>query len=178
MELWNADSLRNLMFSVHMYEVYQSLRRSRSYMQAFDDMNLPLVIGEFGPEHNGQPVDEATIMAQAQQRGNGYIGWSWSGNGGCCTGLDMVSNFGTTLTTWGNRSSTAPTASARRRCWPSVFGPVGNNLTVSPTSLSFALGRSSSPVPVTANVSWTVTRQPELDHRLAHRRAPATAASR
>ncbi len=70
-------------------------------MQAFDDLGLPLVIGEFGLEHNGQNVDEATIMAQAQQRGNGYIGWSWSGNGGCCTFLDMVSNFGTALTTWG-----------------------------------------------------------------------------
>ena len=32
-----------------------------------------------------------------------------------------------------------------------------NNLTVSPTTLSFASAASSSPVTVTANVSWTVT---------------------
>ncbi len=57
MELWNADTLRNLTFSVHMYEVYQSLAPIQTYMQAFDDMNLPLVIGEFGPVNNGQPVD-------------------------------------------------------------------------------------------------------------------------
>ena len=101
MTLWQADSQRNLLFSVHMYEVYGQASTISSYMQAFDDMGLPLVIGEFGLEHNGQNVDEATIMAQAQQRGNGYIAWSWSGNGGCCTFLDMVSNFSTTLTTWG-----------------------------------------------------------------------------
>ena len=85
MPLWNADTRRNLVFSVHMYEVYAQASAVSTYMQAFDDMALPLVVGEFGPDHQGQTVDEATIMAQAQQRGNGYIGWSWSGNGGCCT---------------------------------------------------------------------------------------------
>ena len=35
-------------------------------MQAFDDMNLPLVIGEFGPVNNGQPVDTETVIAQAR----------------------------------------------------------------------------------------------------------------
>ena len=71
-------------------------------MQAFANAGLPLVIGEFGADHQGQPVDEGTIMSQAQQRGIGYLGWSWSGNGSCCTSLDVVSNFGTSLTSWGN----------------------------------------------------------------------------
>ena len=65
MELWNADTRRNLTFSVHMYEVYQSLAPIQAYMQAFDDMNLPLVIGEFGPVNNGQPVDSESVIAQA-----------------------------------------------------------------------------------------------------------------
>ena len=65
MELWNADTLRNLTFSVHMYEVYQSLAPVQTYMQAFDDMNLPLVIGEFGPINNGQFVDSESVIAQA-----------------------------------------------------------------------------------------------------------------
>src|SRR5688572_16608044 len=46
MQLWNADSRRNLLFSVHMYEVYQTAAPIIAYMQAFDDMALPLVIGE------------------------------------------------------------------------------------------------------------------------------------
>ena len=76
-----------------MYEVYQSLATVSTYMQAFDDMNLPLVVGEFGPINNGQFADAESVIAQAQQRGNGYIGWSWSGNGGGGTGLDMTNNF-------------------------------------------------------------------------------------
>ena len=35
-------------------------------MQAFDDMNLPLVIGEFGPINNGQFADSESVIAQAQ----------------------------------------------------------------------------------------------------------------
>jgi hypothetical protein len=144
---------------VHMYEVYQSLAPIQTYMQAFDDMNLPLVIGEFGPINNGQPVDSDSVIAQAAQRGNGYIGWSWSGNGGGGTGLDMTNNFDpASLTTWGNRIVNGTNGIRATSVIASVFGPSpGPNLTVSPTSLSLASGASSAPVSVTANVSWTVT---------------------
>ena len=43
MTIWNADTRRNLVFSVHMYEVYAQASTITSYMQAFDDMALPLV---------------------------------------------------------------------------------------------------------------------------------------
>jgi mannan endo-1,4-beta-mannosidase len=156
-QIWNADTRRNLVFSVHMYEVYAQAAAITSYMQAFDDMNLPLVVGEFGADHQGQPVDEATIMAQAQQRGNGYIGWSWSGNGGCCVSLDVVNNFSTTLSSWGQTLVNGANGVRATSVLASVFGPATNNLTVAPTSLSFTSAASSSPVQVTANVSWTVT---------------------
>jgi mannan endo-1,4-beta-mannosidase len=157
MQIWNADPQRNLVFSVHMYEVYNQASTITAYMQAFDDMGLPLVIGEFGLEHNGQNVDEATIMAQAQQRGNGYIAWSWSGNGSCCTFLDVVSNFSTTLTPWGEIVVNGANGIRATSAPATVFPPVGSNLSVAPTSLSFAATAASSPVTVTANVSWTVT---------------------
>ncbi len=157
MQIWNADSRRNLVFSVHMYEVYAQASAVSAYMQAFDDMSLPLVVGEFGADHQGQPVDEAAIMAHAQQRGNGYIGWSWSGNGGCCTSLDIVSNFGTTLTSWGNILVNSANGIRATSVLATVFGTPTNNLTLAPTSLSFGSGAASSPVAVTANVSWTVT---------------------
>ena len=158
MALWNADPARNLTFSVHMYEVYQSLATVSTYMQGFDDLNLPLVIGEFGPINNGQFSDSDSVIAQAQARGNGYIGWSWSGNGGGGTGLDMTVNFDPAqLTTWGNRIVNGTNGIRTTSVFASVFGPATNNLTVSPTALSFASGASSSPVAVTANVSWTVT---------------------
>ena len=160
LELWNADPLRNLTFSVHMYEVYQSPAPIQAYMQAFDDMDLPLVIGEFGPENNGQPVDSETVIAQAQQRGNGYLGWSWSGNGGSGAGLDMTNNFdAASLTTWGNRIINGTNGIRATSVLATVFG-TPNNLAVSPTSLSFGSAAASSPVTVTANVSWTVTDDP------------------
>jgi mannan endo-1,4-beta-mannosidase len=157
MQIWNADPQRNLVFSVHMYEVYNQASVITQYMQAFDDMGLPLVIGEFGLMHNGQDVDEATIMAQAQQRANGYIAWSWSGNGGCCTFLDMVTNFDNTLTQWGQIVVNGPNGIRATSVPATVFGTPTNNLVVNPTTLSLAAGASSAPVAVTANVSWTVT---------------------
>jgi mannan endo-1,4-beta-mannosidase len=156
MQLWNADSRRNLLFSVHMYEVYQTSAPIIAYMQAFDDMALPLVIGEFGPQNNGQPVDVETVFTQAQQRANGYIGWSWSGNGSGGVVLDMVQNFSTTFTSWGNRIVNGANGIRATSVRATVF-PTGNSLVVSPASLSFAAGASSSPVMVTANVGWTVT---------------------
>jgi mannan endo-1,4-beta-mannosidase len=157
MQLWNADTLRNLTFSVHMYEVYQSLSTVSTYMQAFDDMNLPLVVGEFGPVNNGQFADSESVIAQAQSRGNGYLGWSWSGNGGSGTGLDMTVNFDPAqLTTWGNRIVNGTNGIRATSALATVFGTT-NNLNVAPTSVSLASGASSSAVTVTANVSWTAT---------------------
>jgi len=158
MQLWNADTRHNLVFSVHMYEVYQSLTPIQTYMQGFDDMNLPLVIGEFGPINNGQFVDSDSVIAQAQARGNGYIGWSWSGNGGSGTGLDMTVNFDPAqLTTWGNRIVNGTSGIRSTSVLASVFGTSTSNLTVSQSTLSFGSAASSSAIAVTANVSWTVT---------------------
>ncbi len=157
MQIWNADPQRNLTFSVHMYEVYAQASAVQSYMQAFDDMALPLVIGEFGADHQGQPVDEAAIMSQAQARGNGYIGWSWSGNGGCCVSLDIVSNFSTTLSAWGQTLVNGANGIRATSVPATVFGTVSNNLAVSTATLSFGSAAASTPVTVTANVSWSVT---------------------
>ncbi|MET0534062.1 MAG: cellulase family glycosylhydrolase [Steroidobacter sp.] len=156
-QIFNADPLRNITFSVHMYEVYPNVSTVSSYMQAFADMGLPLVVGEFGGDHNGQPVDEAAIMAQAQQRGLGYLGWSWSGNGSCCTQLDIVTDFSTTLTSWGNALINGSNGITATAVPATVFAPPSNNLTVSPTTLSFTAGAGNANVAVTANVSWSAT---------------------
>ena len=58
-QIWNADSQRNLIFSVHMYEVYSSAQHHHQLHAGFETCGLPLVIGEFGADHQGQPVDEA-----------------------------------------------------------------------------------------------------------------------
>jgi mannan endo-1,4-beta-mannosidase len=91
-----------LIFSVHMYEVYQDFAKIDNYVKAFIDNKRCLVIGEFGADHRGKPVDEANIMKVAQTRGVGYLAWSWSGNSSDLAALDMVYDFnGQKLTPWG-----------------------------------------------------------------------------
>jgi mannan endo-1,4-beta-mannosidase len=113
------------------------------------------VVGEFGIENNGQPVDEMSVMAQAQQRGIGYIGWSWSGNGSGGVVLDIVSNFSTTLSNWGNILVNDSNGIANTAVPATVFGTTGSSLSVSPTTISLGSAASNALVSVSANVMWT-----------------------
>jgi mannan endo-1,4-beta-mannosidase len=102
--VFSGDPDRNTVFSIHMYGVYDTAAEINAYLDAFRTANLPLVIGEFGHLHSDGNPDEDTILAQAQTRGIGYIGWSWSGNGGGVEYLDMTNNFNpASLTPWGTR---------------------------------------------------------------------------
>ncbi|MDT7784332.1 MAG: mannan endo,4-beta-mannosidase [Pseudonocardiales bacterium] len=102
--VFNADPQRNTVFSVHMYGVYNTAAKVNAYFDAFRTTGLPLVVGEFGDRHSDGDVDENTIMAQAQSRGIGHLGWSWSGNGGDVAYLDMATGFNPSrLTSWGQR---------------------------------------------------------------------------
>ena len=101
--MFAADSLKNTVFSVHMYEVYDTAAKVQSYMSSFQTRGLPLVVGEFGGEHGGKNVAEDAILQYAQDMGIGYLGWSWSGNGSCCVNLDIVNNWNAaSLSTWGD----------------------------------------------------------------------------
>jgi mannan endo-1,4-beta-mannosidase len=99
-----ADPDRNTVFSVHMYGVYDTAAEVQSYLNHFVQNRLPLVIGEFGDQHSDGNPDENAIMATAQSLRIGYLGWSWSGNGGGVEYLDLVHNFQAgSLTAWGQR---------------------------------------------------------------------------
>lgn len=103
-EVFEADPLKNTMFSVHMYQVYDRPEVIRGYLDGFRAQGLALVVGEFGPDHEGEPVDEATIFDLTNQYGIGYLGWSWSGNGPKARNLDMTVKFNPRrLTPWGER---------------------------------------------------------------------------
>jgi mannan endo-1,4-beta-mannosidase len=102
--VFNADSQRNTVFSIHMYGVYSQASTITSYLNTFVSAKLPILVGEFGNQHSDGDVDEDTIMATAQSQRLGYMGWSWSGNGSPVQYLDMTNNFNpASLTTWGNR---------------------------------------------------------------------------
>jgi mannan endo-1,4-beta-mannosidase len=70
-----ADPQNNVVFSVHMYQVYQDAGTISNYMSSFIQNDLALVVGEFGADHIGEEVDEASVMNYAEQYGYGYLGW-------------------------------------------------------------------------------------------------------
>ncbi|GAA2642586.1 hypothetical protein GCM10010399_90690 [Dactylosporangium fulvum] len=100
----DSDPQRNIVFSVHMYGVYDTASKVTDYYDAFQSAGLPLVVGEFGWKHTDGDVDEDTIINEAQSRGIGYLGWSWSGNSGGVEYLDTAIGFDAgRLTSWGGR---------------------------------------------------------------------------
>lgn len=102
--VFSADPDRNTVFSVHMYGVYDTAAEVQDYLNRFVSEGLPVVVGEFGDAHSDGNPDEDAIMATAQRLGLGYLGWSWSGNGGGVEYLDMATGFDASLlTSWGRR---------------------------------------------------------------------------
>ncbi|MET7856882.1 cellulase family glycosylhydrolase [Streptomyces sp. NPDC005318] len=101
--VYDADSTGNLIFSIHMYSVYNSAQKVTDYLHAFVDAGLPILIGEFGgpADQYGDP-DEDTMMATAEQLRLGYLAWSWSGNTDPI--LDLAIDFDPSrLSSWGQR---------------------------------------------------------------------------
>ncbi|WP_314408755.1 cellulase family glycosylhydrolase [Streptomyces kroppenstedtii] len=99
----DADTTGNLIFSIHMYSVFDTAAEITDYLNAFVTAKLPILIGEFGgpADQYGDP-DEDTMMAAAQQLKLGYLAWSWSGNTDPI--LDLTIGFDPTrLSSWGQR---------------------------------------------------------------------------
>jgi mannan endo-1,4-beta-mannosidase len=104
-----ADPRADTVFSVHMYGVFTTAARVRTYMASYVRRGLALVVGEFGYLHTYGNPDEDAIMAYAQSDHIGYLGWSWSGNDALVGYLDMVKDFDPGRRTWwGNRFITGP----------------------------------------------------------------------
>ncbi|MEV8511712.1 glycoside hydrolase family 5 protein [Dactylosporangium sp. NPDC051484] len=102
--VFNSDPRRNTVFSVHMYGVYGTAAKVTDYYDAFQSIGLPLVVGEFGWKHSDGDVAAEAIINEAQSRGIGYLGWSWSGNSGGVEYLDLADRFDPDrLTSWGRR---------------------------------------------------------------------------
>ncbi len=104
-----ADPDANTVFSIHMYGVFDTAAEVSDYLGRFVAAKLPVVVGEFGHNHSDGNPDEDAILSVTRQLGIGYLGWSWSGNGGGVEYLDMVENFDPARTTsWGQRLFDGP----------------------------------------------------------------------
>ncbi|MEV5400128.1 cellulase family glycosylhydrolase [Streptomyces cellulosae] len=99
-----ADPDANTVFSIHMYGVFDTAAEVSDYLNRFVAAELPIVVGEFGHDHSDGNPDEDAVLSVTRQLGIGYLGWSWSGNGGGVEYLDMVENFDPNrMTSWGQR---------------------------------------------------------------------------
>ncbi|GGQ10979.1 cellulase family glycosylhydrolase [Streptomyces mutabilis] len=101
--VFDADPTGNLIFSIHMYSVYDTAQEITDYLNAYVDAGLPILVGEFGgPADQWGDPDEDTMMATAEQLDLGYLAWSWSGNTDPV--LDLALDFDPSrLSSWGER---------------------------------------------------------------------------
>ncbi|WP_348650542.1 cellulase family glycosylhydrolase [Catellatospora sp. KI3] len=147
-----ADTTGNLIFSVHMYGVFDTAAEVTAYVDSFTSRNLALCVCEFGDMHSDGNPDEDTIMAKTQSAGIGNMGWSWSGNGGGVEYLDMVTSFNPAQrSTWGTRYITGANGLSTTSTQATIYNtstdnqapttpgtPAASNVTSSSVSLSWA----------------------------------------
>ncbi|OKK16022.1 beta-mannosidase [Streptomyces sp. CB00455] len=130
-----VDPRRNTVFSIHMYGVYDTATGVRSYLNSFVARGLPVVVGEFGNDHSDGNPDEDAIMETAQQLHLGYLGWSWSGNGGGVEYLDLAGGFDAgRLTPWGQRLFNGADGIRQTSREASVYGGTGGGDTHAPSA--------------------------------------------
>ncbi|MCZ0703112.1 mannan endo-1,4-beta-mannosidase [Natronobacillus azotifigens] len=100
-EVFNADPQGNVMFSIHMYEYAGGDANTvRNNIDRVLNNGLAAIIGEFGHYHTNGNVDEDTILSHSEQRGVGWLAWSWKGNSAEWAYLDMSNDWGGTNLTW------------------------------------------------------------------------------
>lgn len=93
-KLCRDNKLHNIMFSTHIYDDAGkdegTTRQSIDYTLA---PGVPAVIGEFAYKHKGRNVCYQTVMDYCQQKGIGYLVWSWTGNSSEVADCDMFADY-------------------------------------------------------------------------------------
>ncbi|MFB6553486.1 cellulase family glycosylhydrolase [Streptomyces sp. NPDC056405] len=151
--VYDADPTGNLIFSIHMYSVYDTAQEITDYLNAFVDAGLPLLIGEFGgPADQWGDPDEDTMMATAEQLGLGYLAWSWSGNTDPV--LDLAVDFDPSrLSSWGERIFHGADGIARTSKEATVYGGGDPDDTRAPTTPGTPTATATTDTSVT--LGWT-----------------------
>jgi mannan endo-1,4-beta-mannosidase len=150
--VYDADPTGNLIFSIHMYSVFDTAQEITDYLNAFVAAGLPVLIGEFGgPADQWGDPDEDTMMATAERLDLGYLAWSWSGNTDPV--LDLAIGFDPArLSSWGRRVFHGANGIAQTSREATVFGGTAPD-TRAPTAPSAPRASGVSPTSVT--LTWT-----------------------
>ncbi|MEU6374966.1 cellulase family glycosylhydrolase [Streptomyces sp. NPDC046909] len=153
--VYAADTTGNLLFSIHMYSVFDTAAEITDYLNAFVTAKLPLVIGEFGgPADQWGDPDEDTMMATAEQLDLGYLAWSWSGNTDPI--LDLSIGFDPTqLSAWGQRIFNGVNGIAQTSKEATVYGGGTPGDTQAPTTPGTPT--ASAVTATSAALTWTAS---------------------
>jgi mannan endo-1,4-beta-mannosidase len=153
--VYDADTTGNLIFSIHMYSVYDTAAEITDYLNAFVNAGLPLLIGEFGgPADQWGDPDEDTMMATAEQLDLGYLAWSWSGNTDPI--LDLSIGFDPdNLSSWGQRIFNGANGIAQTAEEATVFG--GGNPGDAQAPTTPGTPTASAVTATSAALSWTAS---------------------
>lgn len=101
--VFEADPERNLIFSIHMYEVAApDAATVRRHIDNSLAIGVPVIIGEFSDRQSGKPVDYKSIMQYCSERSVGWLAWSWHGNNEDTANMDLSRGANGGLTTLGN----------------------------------------------------------------------------
>ncbi|MEE1761233.1 MULTISPECIES: cellulase family glycosylhydrolase [unclassified Streptomyces] len=151
--VYDADTTGNLIFSIHMYSVFDTAAEINDYLSAFVNAGLPLLIGEFGgPADQWGDPDEDTMMAAAERLDLGYLAWSWSGNTDPI--LDLSIGFDPTrLSAWGQRIFNGANGIAQTAEEATVFGGGTPGDTQAPSTPGTPA--ASAVTATSAQLSWT-----------------------
>ncbi len=144
-----ADPTGQTMFSGHIY--YDSGKDANTAKQNIDyllNSGLCTIIGEFGHVHEYRPVDYKTIMEYAESKGLGTLAWSWKGNGGSDTPLDLSNDFaGKDLTDWGKFVFNSTNGIKNTSVKPYNGGQVTPGPSVNPTDVPAPTFTTPPPAP-------------------------------
>jgi mannan endo-1,4-beta-mannosidase len=130
-ELLNYDPQHNLLFSIHMYVLYNNSNDIYNAFANFSSHNLPMVVGEFGWNYNngnnnlGCKVDHKLLMQYANQFGYGTIAWSLKGNDSANAWLDLTTDWRNVTSPWGNDVFWGPYGTYNRAQVASIFNSGG-----------------------------------------------------
>ena len=131
-EVFASDPDKNTVFSIHFYGTAgKDANTIKSNIDGALSSGAPVLAGEFGYKHSDGDVDEISLMNYCDQKGLGYLAWSWKGNGGGVEYLDLSNDWdGNSLTEWGDIFFGAMKNSKPA----SVFGGSSVNTTASTTA--------------------------------------------
>jgi mannan endo-1,4-beta-mannosidase len=146
--LTQNDPDHNLMFSIHMWWPYMWGHTDQEVIDEMAEsvnMNLPLIVGEFGNKWDDSTqggIPYKTIIQYAYQDQIGYLPWSWGPGNNPQTFLDMTTDQTyATLNGWGLEVAVTDPSSIKniavRPAWLNTAPPTAVPTTVPSNLVSF-----------------------------------------